>query len=122
MTAVSTRLTRADDFARRAPRKEAGGARLRRSQVEDVSVGLVTRIRELSVALLGERNTSLSSTTEWRWRGKGSLSLAVTGARAGCWFDHEAGSAATYSPSSGASGSAPFRRPLFGLPPGSAAA
>jgi putative DNA primase/helicase len=91
MMAMSTRLTRAGDFARRAPREEAGGAKPRRSNVEDVSVGLVARIRELSVALLGERNSSLSSTTEWRWRGKGSFSLAVTGPRAGCWFDHEAG-------------------------------
>src|SRR4051812_35770114 len=91
MTAMSSAAIRVDDRARRAPREPAGDAGPGRSSVDEISVGLVTRIRNLSVALLGERNTSLSSATEWRWRRKGSFSLAVTGPRAGCWFDHEAG-------------------------------
>jgi phage/plasmid primase-like uncharacterized protein len=40
---------------------------------------------------LGDRNSSLCSRTEWRWRGKGSLSVRVAGPRLGYWFDHEAG-------------------------------
>lgn len=47
------------------------------------------RIRELARELLGKPDSLTAE--EWRWGRKGSLSLVVSGARAGLWFDHEAG-------------------------------
>jgi putative DNA primase/helicase len=47
------------------------------------------RICELALELLGK--TSLRSADEWRWGRKGSLSLVMSGDRAGLWFDHELG-------------------------------
>ena len=33
----------------------------------------------------------MRSSREWRWGRHGSLSLVMSGAKAGQWFDHEAG-------------------------------
>jgi putative DNA primase/helicase len=47
------------------------------------------RIRELALELLGK--PGLRTVDEWRWGRKGSLSLVMSGGRAGLWFDHEMG-------------------------------
>ena len=47
------------------------------------------RVRELALELLGK--PSFRSADEWRWGRKGSLSLVMSGERAGLWFDHELG-------------------------------
>lgn len=41
----------------------------------------------LATFLLGERNTALSTTTEWRWGEHGRLSMAMTGRHKGHWRD-----------------------------------
>ena len=33
----------------------------------------------------------MRSSREWRWGRHGSLSLVISGTKAGQWFDHEAG-------------------------------
>lgn len=50
---------------------------------------LRARVPELAVELLGK--PTVRGVQEWRWGRKGSLSLVVSGARAGMWFDHEEG-------------------------------
>ena len=47
------------------------------------------RVRELALELLSK--PSFRSADEWRWGRKGSLSLVMSGERAGLWFDHELG-------------------------------
>jgi putative DNA primase/helicase len=47
------------------------------------------RIRELAMELLGK--PGVRTADEWRWGRKGSLSLVMSGERAGLWFDHELG-------------------------------
>ena len=44
---------------------------------------------ELAVELMGK--PTFRTGDEWRWGRKGSLSVVIAGARAGMWFDHEAG-------------------------------
>jgi len=50
---------------------------------------LRARMPELAVELLGK--PSFKAGQEWRWGRKGSLSVVVSGDKAGMWFDHEAG-------------------------------
>ena len=50
---------------------------------------LRARVPELAVELLGK--PTFRAGQEWRWGRKGSLSVVIGGARAGMWFDHEAG-------------------------------
>ena len=50
---------------------------------------LRVRAPEIAAELLGK--PSLRAGQEWRWGRKGSLAVVVTGAKAGMWFDHEAG-------------------------------
>ncbi len=47
------------------------------------------RASEIAAELLGK--PSLRAGGEWRWGRKGSLAVVVAGAKAGMWFDHEAG-------------------------------
>ena len=47
------------------------------------------RVRDIALELLGKPQHR--SGEEWRWGRKGSLSLVVSGGRAGLWFDHETG-------------------------------
>ncbi len=47
------------------------------------------RAPEIVVELLGQ--PTARSRDEWRWGRKGSLVVVVAGAKAGMWFDHEAG-------------------------------
>ncbi|WP_395663733.1 toprim domain-containing protein, partial [Aestuariivirga sp.] len=47
------------------------------------------QVRELALELLGK--PGLRTPDEWRWGRKGSLSLVMSGERAGLWFDHELG-------------------------------
>ena len=49
---------------------------------------LRARVPELAVELLGK--PSFRAGEEWRWGRKGSLSVVVSGDKAGMWFDHEA--------------------------------
>jgi len=50
---------------------------------------LIDRLPQLLHELLGKPTAKTG--TEWRYRRKGSLSVRVDGAKAGQWFDHEAG-------------------------------
>ena len=50
---------------------------------------LVDRLPQLLFELLGK--PSAKTSTEWRYRRKGSLSVRVNSDKAGQWFDHEAG-------------------------------
>lgn len=50
---------------------------------------LSARVPELVVELLGKPSFRVGQ--EWRWGRKGSLAVVVGGAKAGMWFDHEAG-------------------------------
>jgi len=50
---------------------------------------LIDRLPQLLYELLGK--PAAKTGTEWRYRRKGSLSVRVDGAKAGQWFDHEAG-------------------------------
>jgi len=50
---------------------------------------LRARAPELALELLGK--PSFRAGQEWRWGRKGSLSVVIAGAKAGMWFDHEAG-------------------------------
>lgn len=50
---------------------------------------LRARVPELAVELLGK--PTFRAGDAWRWGRKGSLSIVVSGARAGMWFDHEEG-------------------------------
>ena len=47
------------------------------------------RASEIAVELLGK--PTFRAGQEWRWGRKGSLAVVVAGAKAGMWFDHEAG-------------------------------
>jgi putative DNA primase/helicase len=47
------------------------------------------RAPELAIELMGK--PTFRADQEWRWGRKGSLSVVIAGARAGIWFDHEAG-------------------------------
>ncbi len=50
---------------------------------------LLDHIETLAETLLG--TPSSRTQLEWRWGRKGSMSLAIRGAKAGKWYDHEAG-------------------------------
>ena len=50
---------------------------------------LRARVPELALELLGNPTFRLGQ--EWRWGRKGSLSVVVSGDKAGMWFDHEIG-------------------------------
>ena len=54
------------------------------------SSDLKARVPELAEELLGA--PAFRSRIEWRWGSRGSLAVAIAGAKAGSWFDHEAGS------------------------------
>jgi putative DNA primase/helicase len=54
------------------------------------SSDLKARVPELAEELLGA--PAFRSRIEWRWGNRGSLAVAIAGAKAGSWFDHEAGS------------------------------
>ena len=50
---------------------------------------LRARAPEIAAELLGKPSSRTGQ--EWRWGRKGSLSVVIAGAKAGMWFDHEAG-------------------------------
>ena len=50
---------------------------------------LRVRVPKLAVEILGKPSFRVGQ--EWRWGRKGSLSVVVSGDKAGMWFDHEAG-------------------------------
>jgi putative DNA primase/helicase len=56
---------------------------------DELAAALRDRLPELARELLGQ--PTLRSSREWRWGRHGSLSLVMSGAKAGQWFDHEAG-------------------------------
>ncbi|MCX7347898.1 MAG: conjugal transfer protein TraA, partial [Alphaproteobacteria bacterium] len=53
------------------------------------------RVRVLALELLGK--PGLRTPDEWRWGRKGSLSLVMSGERAGLWFDHELGQGGSFA-------------------------
>jgi putative DNA primase/helicase len=55
-----------------------------------VATLLAERIMELAPELVGDKPTTRGR-TEWRFRGKGSLAVAIAGPKRGSWYDHEAG-------------------------------
>ena len=59
------------------------------SGASQVQSALIDRLPQLLHELLGK--PAAKTGTEWRYRRKGSLSVRVDGAKAGQWFDHEAG-------------------------------
>ena len=62
-----------------------------RGERHDIRDDLKARAVELVSHLLGSGpNRALSNGHEARWGRKGSFALAVTGAKCGCWYDHEA--------------------------------
>lgn len=56
---------------------------------DELAAALRNRLPELARELLG--HPTMRSRREWRWGRRGSLSLVMSGAKAGQWFDHEAG-------------------------------
>ncbi|RDC69826.1 toprim domain-containing protein [Rhodovulum sp. 12E13] len=56
---------------------------------------LRTRVPELAVELLGK--PTFRTGQEWRWGRKGSLSIIISGPRAGMWYDHEEGRGGWFS-------------------------
>jgi len=56
---------------------------------------LRARVPELAVELLGR--PTFRNGQEWRWGRKGSLSVVISGDRAGMWFDHEEGRGGWFS-------------------------
>ena len=60
-----------------------------RDDIQTIRVALRARCAELAEHLLGQ--PTWRSRHEWRWGRRGSLALAVAGARAGAWHDHERG-------------------------------
>jgi putative DNA primase/helicase len=62
-----------------------------RFAVGTVAEALTARAAQVAMALLGEPNRSLSSRRELRFRRKGSLAVAVDGAKCGRWYDYEDG-------------------------------
>ena len=56
----------------------------RRAALREVAPEIVSEFR-------GEPNRKLSTRKEMKWGAKGSLSLAIAGPKAGCWFDHATG-------------------------------
>jgi len=56
-----------------------------------VPTALLLRTADIASALLGKPNFRLSNKRELRFGRKGSLAVAIAGARAGSWFDHENG-------------------------------
>jgi len=56
---------------------------------------LRARVPELAVELLGK--PTFRAGQEWRWGRKGCLSVVISGARAGMWFDHEEGRGGWFS-------------------------
>jgi len=57
--------------------------------LDPLRAALRARCAEVGEALLGP--PSYRSRAEWRWGRRGSLALAVAGAKAGLWHDHERG-------------------------------
>lgn len=55
----------------------------------ELAAALRNRLPELARELLG--HPTMRSSREWRWGSHGSLSLVMSGAKAGQWFDHEVG-------------------------------
>lgn len=56
----------------------------------DVAALLAERIADLAPELVGSEPTTRGR-TEWRWRGKGSLAVHVSGPKRGRFYDNEAG-------------------------------
>lgn len=61
----------------------------RRIDVEDIRKRLADRAADLAQELLGEPNMEMSSKRELRFGSRGSLSIIISGAKAGSFFDHE---------------------------------
>ncbi|MFA7587286.1 MAG: toprim domain-containing protein, partial [Novosphingobium sp.] len=59
------------------------------SRTADFHAALADRLPQLLYELLGKPSGKTGS--EWRYRRKGSLAVRVDSAKAGQWFDHEAG-------------------------------
>ncbi len=62
-----------------------------RLDIPAIAARLAERMPEWTRHLAGEPNRALSGRDEWRYGGKGSLSVIVAGPKRGQWFDHEAG-------------------------------
>ncbi|MEI7608059.1 MAG: hypothetical protein WCJ64_11820 [Rhodospirillaceae bacterium] len=56
-----------------------------------LSINFASVIEPVARKLLGEPNPHHSTKSEWRYGSNGSLSVVVSGPKAGRWHDHEAG-------------------------------
>jgi len=60
------------------------------SELRALSEALAARMAQLTQALTGDAPTQRAGDT-WRWRGKGSLAVEVSGPKRGLFHDHESG-------------------------------
>src|SRR5690606_6816957 len=81
-------LSRCCHFGSTSGRARHAGAAMTRNW-EAFNAALRGRVPELAAELLGR--PTIRAGNEWRWGRKGSLSVVIDGAKAGMWFDHEAG-------------------------------
>jgi putative DNA primase/helicase len=59
--------------------------------IDELRAELKDRAADLTMLLLGHPNRSMSSKRQLRFGRKGSLSVEISGAKAGLWYDHESG-------------------------------
>ncbi|MCQ4162163.1 toprim domain-containing protein [Roseomonas sp. GC11] len=59
------------------------------ADLRELRLALIANWPALLTAMLGQ--PSRRSARHWRWNRRGSFSAVITGAKAGTWFDHEAG-------------------------------
>lgn len=61
-----------------------------RVDLDELRAALVDRLEILADILMGERNAALSTRSRWRWGGKGSFALEMSGRKRGAWHSYEA--------------------------------
>ena len=59
------------------------------SDLRELRLALIASWPELLIEMLGK--PARRTARQWRWNRRGSLSVVVSGAKVGTWFDHEAG-------------------------------
>lgn len=84
-------LTERELKDREKGRRQHVGVGHQQSSVADFDSRLNLQAERLACDLLGEPNRKLSSGNDLRFGAKGSLSVVVTGTKAGRWYDHEKG-------------------------------
>lgn len=57
--------------------------------LHELRLALIANWPALLIEMLGK--PTRRTARHWRWNRRGSFSAVITGAKAGTWFDHEAG-------------------------------